>query len=239
MTESLNYKSAQQTSFGKLVEKGVYSDSFEHSGEAQLFFGGVMDDVLSSLIQKPGIQVLDCGCGPGAWLDYISRMDVENHLEGYYGFDLTEQMIPVARKRLEHCAPQENLHAGDVLNEQTYCFPSGPDKYDLIMTYDVVQQLPRALQFKVCEMILSRLAKDGIAVIFDNDCHSPFGRKMGFRKFVTRYLGITLVPKYYCNAKYPPLQKFANRVAEIKGYSTEIRVSANGMKRAMIIRSAG
>jgi len=236
MTNAANYKLAQQSAFGKLVENGVYSDEFEHSVEAQRFFGAVLDDALGSLSERSSLHVLDCGCGPGAWLDYISRMNVEKHPEGYYGFDLTEQMIPVARKRLEHCAPEENFHVGDVLNERDYHFSTGPAKYDLIMTYDVVQQLPRSLQFTVCEMIISQLAKDGVALIFDNDCHSPFGRKMGFRKFMTRYLGVTLVPKYFCNAKYPPLQKFADRIALIKGYSTEVRVSPNGMKRVMIIR---
>lgn len=234
MSECPGYKSTHQSSFGKLVEEGVYSDDFEHAPEAQRFFGKVMTEAFSKLPDRLGLQVLDCGCGAGSWLDYISRMGLANVPDGYYGFDLTEQMIPVARKRMAHCAGEANFHAGDVLNEQDYCFPGGPDKYDLIMTYDVVQQLPRSLQFKVCETLLGKLAGGGVAVIFDNDCHSPFGRKMGFKKFVTQYLGITLVPKYFCNAKYPPLQKFADRI-EAMGYSTHVRVSPNGMKRAMII----
>lgn len=237
MTESAGYKSTHQSAFGQLVEDGVYSDDFEHSAEAQRFFGSVMEEAFKTFDSRSELKMLDCGCGAGSWLDYISRMGLPNAPEGYYGFDLTEQMIPVAQKRMAHCASASNFHPGDILDEQDYRFPEGPEKFDLIMTYDVVQQLPRPLQFKVCETILSQLAEGGVAVVFDNDCHSPFGRKMGFRKFVTQYLGITLVPKYFCNAKYPALQKFALRIAQQADYSTEIRVSPNGMKRAMIIRS--
>ena len=58
-----------------------------------------------------------------------------------------------------------------------------------------------------------RLAIGGAALIFDNDAESPFGRRMALRKFMTRYFGLRLVPDYYCNASYPPLNRLRQRIA--------------------------
>lgn len=236
MHKTDNYQDIQRSSFSELVNRGDYSESFEHAAHAQDFFYKTLSYASSQIDKAEGFSFLDCGCGPGAWLDFVANMGLASAPSAYYGFDLTEEMVSLAKKRLERSAPAQHFHTGDILADEAYQFPGGPEKYDLIMTYDVIQQLPKELQYKACQKLLSYVAQGGIAIIFDNDSNSPFGRKMAFRKFVTRYLNIELVPRYFCNAHYPPLTKFAARLGQDGQYVTEIKVSENGSKRALLVR---
>jgi hypothetical protein len=58
---------------------------------------------------------------------------------------------------------------------------------------------------------------------------------MAWRKFLTRYFGLRLVPRYYCNASYPPLERFRRRFADDAALRAEIVVRADGVKRALIV----
>jgi hypothetical protein len=100
----------------------------------------------------------------------------------------------------------------------------------------VVQQLPRKLQLEAIKRMLARVAADGCAVVFDHDRWSPHGLRMGFRKLVTRYLHVELVPRYYCNARYPALARFASKLRASGRYNAEIKVAPDGRKRALIVR---
>jgi hypothetical protein len=89
------------------------------------------------------------------------------------------------------------------------------------------------MQWKAVETMLGRLAPGGRLLVFDHDCKSGYGRRMGFKKFVTRHLRIPLVPRFYCNAGYPPLGVFANRIAD-RGLKTEIREAPINQKFVLI-----
>ena len=230
------YESTQVGAFAALVEDGTYSENFDHAPRAQEFFNGVMSQVMNELADTRQLRVLDCGCGNGAWLDFLVNTVSPGAGETVFGYDLTPEMVDVARRRLSVSVPPENFQVGNILESESYCFDGSGGLYELIITYDVVQQLPRKLQFEACNSILQHLRPGGTAVIFDNDCKSAFGRRMGRRKFFTRYFGMKLVPQYYCNAHYPPLAKFAEQIAKKTNYTTEVLVSGNGMKRALIIR---
>ena len=58
---------------------------------------------------------------------------------------------------------------------------------------------------------------------------------MGRRKFFTRYFGLPLVPRFYCNAKYPPLARFRDRLAADPAIDAEILVRDDAVKRALIV----
>ena len=145
-------------------------------------------------------------------------------------------MIDLARKRLSERAPTEHFQQGDVLRDASYNFAGRSGTFDLMYAYDLVQQLPRALQFSACQTMVGRLSAGGTLVIFDHDRHSTYGRKMGFKKFVTKYLRIELVPDYYCNARYPSLAKLGRLLAASGSVSTEILIAPDGRKRALIVR---
>ena len=99
----------------------------------------------------------------------------------------------------------------------------------------MVQQLPRDLQLPACEAVATHLGDGGVALIFDRERNSLFGRVMGGAKFLRRHLKIPLVPAHYTAARYPPLNRFA-RALEQRGYRTGIKASSNGRRRAMTVR---
>jgi hypothetical protein len=85
-----------------------------------------------------------------------------------------------------------------------------------------------------CRVVLDSVAGGGVALIFDNDAESPFGRRMALRKFLTRYCGLQLVPDYYCNASYPRLERLRQKLQREGGVSTEVVVRDDALKRGLI-----
>lgn len=226
----------QRESFNHLVDSGVYSSAFDHSAAAKAFVGDVIDMVITRRVPNQPATILDCGCGTGVWLQFIhARFQARNTHARICGFDLSNRMAAVAREKLASMTDPLNVRVGNVLDRSSFAFPSARAGFDLIFTYDVVQQLPRRRQFEACITIAEALSPGGTAIIFDNDSETRFGRRMAYRKFLTRYFGLKLVPRYYCNAAYPPLDRFRRRLAETGTWQTEIIVSANGIKRALLI----
>src|SRR3546814_19222585 len=82
--------------------------------------------------------------------------------------------------------------------------------------------------------MVAALAPGGVAVIFDNEADSRFGRRMALRKLVTRYSGLPLVPRYYCNAAYPPLARIPKQHAESAMMVRGIVIWPDGVKRALV-----
>jgi len=234
MTTSLVDK--QRRSFDQLVEEGVYSDDFDHAPAAKAFVGQVLAEVLPRLPANRPLRVLDCGCGTGAWLTFVAAAlrDAGVGEARLCGFDLSGNMVEVARRKLAGLADPADLRTGNLLEPASYGFAGAEDGFDLILTYDAIQQLPRRQQFATCELMVGRLAPGGIALIFDNDSQSPFGKRMAWRKFLTRYFGLRLVPRYYCNAAYPPLEQFRERLAG-GALRASILVRADAVKRALVV----
>jgi 2-polyprenyl-3-methyl-5-hydroxy-6-metoxy-1,4-benzoquinol methylase len=229
----------QHYTFGSLVRNGAYDIHFEHAPELKEFFQQCMREVYEQVNTAEGISILDCGCGPGAWLAVVSQMKglVDSSDTDFFGFDLTPEMVDLARQKLAGRVPPSHLKKGDILSEDAYAFTEPGQTYNVIYAYDVVQQLPRKLQFAACETMLRHLSPGGFVVIFDHERASAHGCKMGFKKFVTKYLRIALLPRYYCNARYPALTQFARKLSASGHFATEIKMGPNRKKRALIIRS--
>ncbi len=227
----------QQRSFDALVESGIYDADFDHAPSAKAFVAQVLADIAPKLRNLSSIKILDCGCGTGAWLSFIHAELAKSmpQPKRLCGFDLSSRMVEVGREKLGTLAAPEDLQQGNLLDKGCFAFQGTEAGFDLIFTYDVVQQLPRHQQFDACRMIVDHLAQGGIALIFDNDCDTKFGRKMALRKFMTRYFRMGLVPDYYCNASYPPLSKF-QKIFESQSVSkTHIVVRPDEIKRALIV----
>ena len=147
---------------------------------------------------------------PGQWLEFV--IDILSGLKSLavqgYGFDLTPEMVELARIRLSgrSTCSSADLRQGDILGDSAYIFDNGPPTFDLVIAYDVIQQLPRELQTEACRATLRHLAPGGIAIVFDHERASFYGVMMGAKKLATRYLSIPLVPAFYCNARYPMLR---------------------------------
>lgn len=234
MTVSATEK--QRRSFDSLVEEGVYSDDFEHAPKAKAFVGDVLAAVVPRLAPGRPLRLLDCGCGTGAWLSFLVQTLRDQGVEDVRccGFDLSGKMVEVARRKLAGIADPQDLRSGNVLDAASYDFAGLSEGFDLLFCYDVVQQLPKRQQYRVCETMTNHLAPGGLALIFDNDGQSKFGRRMARRKFLTRYCGMKLVPHYYCNAAYPPLEKFRRRLAA-ESWNAAIHVRPDQIKRALVV----
>ena len=226
----------QRRSFDQLVEDGVYSQDFEHAPDAKAFVSAVLAAVMPRLVPGRPLTLLDCGCGTGAWLAFLAAALREAGFTEIRccGFDLSGKMVEVARRKLAGLAEPQDLHAGNLLEETCYDFAGLTAGVDLLFTYDVVQQLPRRQQYRACEIMANHLAPGGLALIFDNDSHSKFGRRMALRKFLTRYCGLSLVPRYYCNAAYPPLERFRRRLAAAS-WDAAVHVRPDQVKRALVV----
>src|SRR3546814_12322438 len=79
------------------------------------------------------------------------------------------------------------------------------------------------------------LAPGGVAVVFDNEADSPFGRRMALRKLVTRYSRLPLAPRYYCNAAYPPLARLQKQIAEPAPLVRATVLGPDGVQRAPVV----
>lgn len=231
----------QRKSFDGLVESGVYGADFDHPPAAKSFVASVLQEVVPRRPRCAPFAVLDCGCGTGAWLCFLHA---EISLAGFtdpqlFGFDLSGRMVDIARQKLRGLATPGHLRTGNLLERPSYAFADAPAGFDLIFTYDVVQQLPRACQVEACRLLAAALAPGGLALVFDNDAASRFGRRMALRKFLTRYGGLRLVPRYYCNARYPPLEQIRQELERAPGLRARIVARADGIKRAMIVEREG
>jgi SAM-dependent methyltransferase len=216
----------QRAAFGSLISRGVY-----RSGQippAALL--GFFEEVLSSVLDPSSNQLylLDCGCGAGSWLKFLNRK-YGDRLK-LYGTDVTPGMVSLAKQTLGGSAL---VQVADLLEASGYRFKDGRSSFDVIYAYDVVQQIPRQRQFRAVDMMLAHIVEGGTVVIFDHDRDTIYGRKMALKKLLTKYTLLPFVPRYYCNATYPPLSHIGKSLRGV-GYQTEI-IRDTGAKRALIV----
>ena len=102
-------------------------------------------------ILRPGAKVLDAGCGGGYHLAWIARNFPELQLE-LYGFDLSEENVKRARKRLKFYP-----HTHFVNNPCEY-IPFSDENFDVILSFAVVQYCLEPLR-AISEM--ERVLKQG------------------------------------------------------------------------------
>lgn len=198
----------QRDTFNALVDDGVYSKDFAHASPLVTFYREVMAEALIGLPTDRSLQVLDAGCGTGAWLAVLADLVAERGWQAdLAGFDLSDRMVAVAHEKMQGRIDAGRLRQGSALEASAYCFADAPNGFDLIVAYDLIQQLPPSAQHGAVALMVAALRPGGQVILFDHDRDSPYGRKMAFKKFVTRYFFFPLVPRYYCNARYPSLQR--------------------------------
>jgi len=221
------------SAFDKEIEKCNIDAQFCQPQENIDFFLKVIADQIEHRQDDP-LTVLECGTGTGFWLSQIAEIFDRAVLSG---FDLTPQMIEVARNRLKGTANPVSLKVGDISDESSFIFSVDAQiikEFDVIFAYDVIQQLPTSLRLRAIQNMLSRLKKSGKVIIFDHDMISFHGLKMLLKKKITKYLHIPLVPRFYCLASYPNIRYIA-RQEEKQGYHTEIIRSSDVHKQALIL----
>lgn len=227
----------QRETFNQLVDDGTYSAEFEHSTEMKQFVATTVRKYLPQSDERGVVRLLECGCGTGSWLRLASEILQEagrNPLP--MGFDVSDRMVAVAQQVLRDSVGGQKIRQGDLLASGVFDFPGCEGGFDLVITYDVIQQLPPPRQREACQRIAEHLAVEGVALIFDQDLASPFGRRMQLKKVLRRYFGIPLIPAYFCNATYPKLAEIRDALNETTGISAEIIAAPTSPKRALVIR---
>jgi SAM-dependent methyltransferase len=206
-----------------------------HTEAAKTFFSYVIGTELMNFPRGNRLHCLDAGCGPGAWSEYLLDIFAERGITGrLVAFDISDGMIDVARERLAGRVNGADLAVGDLLNPGSYLHPE-IDGFDVVIAYDAIQQLPVKRQRESISLITDSLAVGGKAIIFDHDCNSIYGRRMAWRKFLTKYFFVPLIPRYYCNAKYPPLARISAEYDDKLGLSTRILAMDDFPKQALVI----
>lgn len=225
-------EAARRESFNSLVDEGVYSDDFDHPPALKDFVQRMLAAHAPRGHSDGPLRLIDCGCGTGLWLDFVSKQ-VATAGEGLLacGFDLSDGMVALAQRRLADA----HIQQGDLLDPAAYRFDVATAGFDLLFAFDVVQQLPPRHQLAACRLMAQQLAPGGVALIFDHDKASPYGRAMGRKKFITRYLGVPLLPRYYCDARYPPLARFAQQLSAEPGLRAELIPDSATPKMALVL----
>ena len=220
--------------YEELVKAGVYSPTSIHGGPERRFVVDVLRPIMAGLAGQPA-RVLDCGCGSGEWLEIVAGLARESGVSQavLHGFDVTPGMVEAAQQRLHLAGETAVLFGGDVLEPSTYRAGSLIG-FDLVFTFDVVQQLPRSRQSDAVDLMLAAVGVGGTLVVFDHERHSGYGRRMGLRKWVTRHLGVPLVPAYYTASAYPSLARIAARLDATPGISARVISSSTSRKRALV-----
>lgn len=222
-----------------LIQSGVFSAASTHSLPDRRMVARILGELLAGRGGAP-LRVLDAGCGPGEWLLAIDELarglgiaDVR-----LSGIDVVPGMIELARTRLAGAGRPADVRLGDILDRATYGAPD-EDGWDLIFTFDVVQQLPRDAQFRAVETMVSALRPGGLLAMFDHDRETAYGRKMGLKKWLTRHGPYPFVPRWYIHAAYPRLERFARRLAA-PDRRVETRGGSDTPRRVLIVeRRAG
>jgi len=218
-----------------LIRGGVYSSSSKHGPPDRRFFAEVLTAIVDVLPARP-VAILECGCGSGEWLDEAGRLAMASRATAVElaGFDITPGLVDLARERLRDRAAPERLLVGDVIDPEVYATLGGT--FDLVFAFDVVQQLPRAEQRHAVERMLGAVRAGGALVVFDHDRDSPYGRRMGMKKWITRHLRIPLVPRWYIHAAYPPLGRYAASIVGRHDLAVDVITRPYWPRRALVVR---
>jgi cyclopropane fatty-acyl-phospholipid synthase-like methyltransferase len=106
------------------------------------------------------IRILELGCGD-AYL--VSRLIEDIAVASYTGIDLSANALDSARASLSERVPDVTLIQGDIVAE----IRSIRGVYDLILAGYMLHHLQHAVKAKVLSALSSRVAMDGILILYD------------------------------------------------------------------------
>jgi len=142
------------------------TDSYARFIRAVLYPQGLRAFFQAVPFLKPGVRVLDAGCGTGVvtlglYYALVRRGFVPALM---HGFDLTPAMLERFRDRLNHERISVELAKADVLRLDE--LPAGWSDYDLVVSASMLEYVPRELFTSALAGLRRLLRDDGRFVLF-------------------------------------------------------------------------
>ncbi len=128
---------------------------------------GLRAHFLASRVLRPGLRVLDAGCGAGAVMLALREALLKRECPpaALHGFDLTEAMLERFRQTLEHRAIDGvELVQANVLELER--LSSTWKDYDLIVSASMMEYLPRDRVVDALTGLRARLSEQGTFQLF-------------------------------------------------------------------------
>jgi ubiquinone/menaquinone biosynthesis C-methylase UbiE len=137
---------------------------------------GLREFFLASPLVRPGLRILDAGCGTGALTLAVRSAFVRRGCEpkALHGFDLTPAMLVHVRETLrERAIDDVELAEADVL--QLEVLPASWHDYDLIVSASMLEYVPRDRLVDALVGLRGRMKEGGKFVLFITR-RNPFTR---------------------------------------------------------------
>jgi 2-polyprenyl-3-methyl-5-hydroxy-6-metoxy-1,4-benzoquinol methylase len=210
-------------------------EGFTHSDTCMKLMERAFEIVRRELGDIQSAHVVEAGCGNGYWLAELAGWpawrDLDLELEG---FDLSDEMIAMGRRRDDVPGRRFSFSTGNVLDHR----PSRPA--DVAYCFDVIQHVPDPDRKAALENLLGMVRPGGLVLIADNHKWAPKAVLNNLRKTVTRYSPLELIPRSFLGASYPSFGWLTSRMAALgaQPVGEPLRAGASSPKQATIFRRA-
>lgn len=117
---------------------------------------------------KPGMKILDAGCGSGALTKALIEITKEKEVPNisFYGFDFTPAMLKLFKNSIKNePSPRVSLRQADVLKLPSQ-LPSSWKNFDLIVSAGMLEYVKKEEAQKALENLSHVLKKNGKIMIF-------------------------------------------------------------------------
>lgn len=94
------YEKSRVKAMQDMLGKKMIHARFEYTDGIKRLVRSALLPLLLSRSADESLSILDCGCGVGPWLEFIAGLAPACHQDRLYGFDLTPELVELARQRL-------------------------------------------------------------------------------------------------------------------------------------------